>query len=788
MRCFYSIIIPVWNAGKYIEKCIRSCVKFNNREFEIIIINDGSTDDTLDIINEKFGAYNNIRVITTINKGLSEARNEGIRQSKGKYLLFLDADDWLQQDIEDFLKNKDKIKNCDVFYFCAQKVSDETNTILSKSIYPIKTDSILNGKDVIEVGKKYYIPVEAWRGVYKKQFLVQKNIYFISGILYEDVAFWFRVLKNAEKLRYTNHIFYNYLVRENSIMNSNAGYKNIMSVFKIAEMLLTETNDKNYLEVSAKKITETLLVCERKISTKNVNEFDAFRKDILFEKKKLIKIIDEVYESSNKNEIKIKYGLISNITGFLGIYDADLIKETMENRQAVVLYLKELMKDWALDNNNEIIAIYGYGRNSDIILDTYKKLIGPIYNLFYYIDSTLMSKEKMHFNHWIVNYKDISEYKIEKVIICSHLYEKEMFSNIRYEKNLKEIITVYNENTFSLDGLISANYFELYREFEKTKYKKRFILLQTPQYSNIGDHLIVKGEIQYLNHYFPERAIIEIANDEYLQYKARIKHEIKEDDILVITGGGFLGSLWTDGLYDEVIDIMKGYPDNMIWIMPQSIYFQLNQKGERYSTITKEIFKRNRIKICAREENTYRFFRGIGLKEDALILCPDIALYLNLDINLNKKRQGCAFVFRTDKEVILSEEKKNQMKHHIKKSGMSIKEISMIYDTPIIKSAREFAVTEKIEEISGCELVVTDRLHCMIICAITRTPCIAFNNVSNKVEGVYQWISNLDYIKFVDSVEKFIEVIDCNSLKKESQNEKLQLNNQWKALYDFLIQ
>ena len=179
MGYFYSIIIPAWNVEKYIEKCIRSCVNFNNREFEIIIINDGSTDSTLEVINQKFGDNDNIRVITTANRGLSEARNEGIRQSQGEYLIFLDADDWLQQDMEDFLKNKDKIASCDVFYFGAQKVSDENNGILSKSLYPIKTDDVLNGKDVIKVGKKYYIPVEAWRGVYRKQFLIDKKICFV---------------------------------------------------------------------------------------------------------------------------------------------------------------------------------------------------------------------------------------------------------------------------------------------------------------------------------------------------------------------------------------------------------------------------------------------------------------------------------------------------------------------------------------------------------------------------------------------------------------------------------
>ena len=230
---------------------------------------------------------------------------------------------------------------------------------------------------------------------------------------------------------------------------------------------------------------------------------------------------------------------------------------------------------------------------------------------------------------------------------------------------------------------------------EKTKHQKRFILLQTPQYSNIGDHLIVKGEREYLNHYFPECAVVEITNDEYAQYKVRIKQEIKKDDILVITGGGFLGSLWTDGVYDEVIDIIEGYPDNMVWIMPQSIYFQHNEKGERYDAITRRIFMRDKIKVCAREKYTYQYFKNIGLKEDTLILCPDMALYSKADINFKKKRQGCALFFRTDKEAVLSEEKKQQIKQQIQKIGMSIKETSMLYDTPVIKSARKAVIAEK---------------------------------------------------------------------------------------------
>ena len=165
-----------------------------------------------------------------------------------------------------------------------------------------------------------------------------------------------------------------------------------------------------------------------------------------------------------------------------------------------------------------------------------------------------------------------------------------------------------------------------------------------------------------------------------------------------------------------------------------------------------------------------------------------MALYSKADINFKKKRQGCALFFRTDKEAVLSEEKKQQIKQQIQKIGMSIKETSMLYDTPVIKSARKAVIAEKIREMSEYELVVTDRLHCMIMCVITGTPCITFNNVSKKVQGVYEWINELDYIQFVNSIEEFIDAINNVNLQTEIPDERLQLNEAWEDIYNFLTQ
>ena len=154
-----SIIITCYNNGAYIKECIDSVV--NNDEVEIIIINDGSTDNSLNIIDE----YNNIKVITTNNNGLSIARNRGIDESTGDYILFIDGDDYIDKHSINIIKNYINDNDFDLLLLNTTKYYEFNNTY-EKEILSINNE-ILDIPDLIN----NKICGRAWRFLYKSELI-----------------------------------------------------------------------------------------------------------------------------------------------------------------------------------------------------------------------------------------------------------------------------------------------------------------------------------------------------------------------------------------------------------------------------------------------------------------------------------------------------------------------------------------------------------------------------------------------------------------------------------------
>ncbi|WHX80019.1 glycosyltransferase [Priestia flexa] len=191
-----SIVLPVYNVEPYLRECINSIYQQNLINFELIAINDGSTDNSLKILKEYEKKYGNFHLINQPNKGLSSSRNIGLKQSKGHYVYFFDADDILSHSINWFY-HICEIENPDIITFNADifendfKNGLQNTTKYKESIVPGKTIKIkvnqnvvaFNGKEYLNIicKKKCYSPV-VWRRIYKKSFLMENTsvalIYF----------------------------------------------------------------------------------------------------------------------------------------------------------------------------------------------------------------------------------------------------------------------------------------------------------------------------------------------------------------------------------------------------------------------------------------------------------------------------------------------------------------------------------------------------------------------------------------------------------------------------------
>lgn len=227
-----SIIVPVYNVEKYIEKCLTSLVNQTLEDIEIIVVNDGSKDNSKKIIEEFIQRYQKkIVYLEKENGGLSDARNYGIPYAKGEYIAFLDSDDYVEKDTykrmyELAKKEKSDMVECDFYWEYPSKTKIDTGEIYH------------NKKEMLEK-----VRVVAWNKLIKREILEKSKIEFPKGYRYEDVEFTYKLIPYLEKVSFLKEPCIHYIQRENSISNlQNARTKEI---FDVLEHVINYYKDKN---------------------------------------------------------------------------------------------------------------------------------------------------------------------------------------------------------------------------------------------------------------------------------------------------------------------------------------------------------------------------------------------------------------------------------------------------------------------------------------------------------------------------------------------------------------
>lgn len=223
-----SVIIPVYNASSYIKKCLDSLVKQTLSDIEIIIVNDGSVDNTEKIINNYLKKHNNIIYIYKENGGQSSARNLGLKKAKGKFISFIDGDDYIEEDMLEKLYNKAEEYKLDICICDIKYVYDDH---IEKQILFKENKKIISPKEYMLTNPC------PWNKIYKRTLLTKNNFAFPEGIIYEDFSMIPRLALWTDKIGYVNECLYNYIIHENSTMNINAYNSKINSIFKACDEL-----------------------------------------------------------------------------------------------------------------------------------------------------------------------------------------------------------------------------------------------------------------------------------------------------------------------------------------------------------------------------------------------------------------------------------------------------------------------------------------------------------------------------------------------------------------------
>lgn len=227
-----SIIVPVYNVEKYIEKCLTSLVNQTLEDIEIIVVNDGSKDNSKKIIEEFIQRYQKkIVYLEKENGGLSDARNYGIPYAKGEYIAFLDSDDYVEKDTYEKMyelakKEKSDMVECDFYWEYPNKTKIDTGEIYH------------NKKEMLEK-----VRVVAWNKLIKRETLEKAKIEFPKGYRYEDVEFTYKLIPYLDKVSFLKKPCIHYIQRENSISNSQN--EKTKEIFDVLEHVINYYKDKN---------------------------------------------------------------------------------------------------------------------------------------------------------------------------------------------------------------------------------------------------------------------------------------------------------------------------------------------------------------------------------------------------------------------------------------------------------------------------------------------------------------------------------------------------------------
>ena len=251
MMCKLSIIVPIYNVEQYLRKCVDSLLAQDYEDYEIILVDDGSTDDSWQIVQEYVSRFRGlederVRGIHQSNAGLSAARNAGIAAAKGEYLIFVDSDDYIEPNVLGGLMAQVERENLDVLRFRLRYVrieeaspqpSPEGKGVASQYIVfnPYKSDPF-KGNDYSEVptdgvtflNERMNTQCYAWQFIIKRRLIVEsqeskvksQDCLFTPGIYFEDTDWTPRMLVRAKRVASTNTVVYNYLMREGSITNA----------------------------------------------------------------------------------------------------------------------------------------------------------------------------------------------------------------------------------------------------------------------------------------------------------------------------------------------------------------------------------------------------------------------------------------------------------------------------------------------------------------------------------------------------------------------------------------
>lgn len=425
--CSVSVIIPVYNDEIYLWEAIESVYRQEIIGMEVIAVNDGSTDNSLEILQCIKNKYPSLIILSQENRGPGAARNRGLKEARGEYIYFLDGDDVIEPNLVATCLKYIKEKHCDIVSFEADIFGNIDNKDKKQYIYDYRCknmDSVIGGIDFFINNYKKIAMLNTPLLFFRKSFLATTGLLFMETVLYEDMLFYYEMITLNPSIYMMSKVLYHRRYRDNSIMTSGENEK------KLRDRIIVYIAIGNMGKCQLRKIYYYHSLKEIRKSIEKLYQLD-FALDH--------KILNNVKNYLNKVQMR------SFELDFLGLCEFYLCCKYINDDIAYArLIIKNRVKTINCINHlytaQNRIGIYGTGQLCDLFHDICTEVMGEFTAEIVYIDTFVQTEQKTYRGSQVVNYKEVDYKDLAAVIVTSEAYEDSIYDNIR---SVDQYILIY---------------------------------------------------------------------------------------------------------------------------------------------------------------------------------------------------------------------------------------------------------------------------------------------------------------------------------------------------------
>lgn len=685
-----SVLLPNYNGGVYLKRTIESVLCQTYENLELIVIDDGSTDDSREIIRDIQQKDSRVRpVFLEKNRHICYGLNRGLEAAKGQYIARIDSGDRFYPDklrIQiDYLSTHPECGACFTLLDLIDKndtvINDEKEQIYQMFYQPNRTQAewlhyfICRGNCLAHPSVMFPKTIIDRVGPY--------NMALMQG---EDFELWMRIALEAQL-----HIVQTPLLaclwdtdNQNKISNETSPI-NAIRFFNIrvaaVDQLFDRISDQQFMQFfhqdfrNKNSSSPLELACEKGFLLLNcLHDYPQFH---YLGYKRLAQVVNQP-GGTETLECKFDFSL------------HDLYALNAEH-----VYFDLTISNTLEDRNRQVTLLQRQIEEKD---QWYQRKIHTL-------EHTIISK-----NYELAAIRQSTSWRITEPI-----------RKIRPRAQ---------------------------------KHRPVIYFVPSSDYGNLGDHKIMMEIRHYFRDYFPDLEVQEISCRHYSEKRQELLCQVQNGDILVAPGGGSIGDVYLPFWEKYVRDMIQCFPNNQVIIFPQSLFYSKTELGETERKNTAAIFDGHpNLTLALRDQNAYQEAQQM-FQRTRLMLVPDIVLFSDPYLAQTPRDEMGLLMIRSDGETSHPLDWNKELAMICEKFAEKLVFTDTQKNYFIEIENREAEVHAMLEQIASSKFLVTDRLHGMIFAAITSTPCVAFDNIYGKVSAQYQWIKDLPYIEVVEQPEQ----------------------------------